>query len=132
MIDNISDMLTRIRNGQQAKLFEINLYSPAPKICLKILNLLYKEGYIRGFKTIFFNNKLYIKVLLKYTIAGDPTIKKIWRISKPGCRIYTSIKSLWKVNSGLGVFILSTNKGVLTDEDARALNVGGEVVCYVI
>ena len=132
MIDNISDMLARIKNGQQTKLFEINLFSPTPKICLKILNILYKEGFIRGFKTVYIDNKLYVKVLLKYTLDGNPTITKILRISKPGCRIYTPIKSLWKINSGSGIFILSTNNGVLTDEDARNLNVGGEVICYVI
>jgi len=94
MRDNVSDMLVRIKNGQQAKLFEINLFNPVPKNCLQILNILYKEGYIRGFKKVFIYKKLYIKVLLKYDLNGNSVIKKIIRVSKPGRRIYTSIKSL--------------------------------------
>jgi small subunit ribosomal protein S8 len=94
MKDNISDMLTRIRNGQKSKLYEINLYCPTPLICLKILNVLYKEGYIRGLKKSYLNKKLFIKVLLKYDIQGNSVIKKIERISTPGRRIYTSTKSL--------------------------------------
>ena len=132
MRDNISDMLARIKNGQQAKLFEINLFSPVPKVCLQILNLLYKEGYIRGFKKVYINKKLHIKVLLKYDLEGNPVIKKISRVSKRGRRIYTSIKSVWKIISGLGTFILSTPKGILTDNDARILNAGGEIICYII
>jgi len=132
MRDNVSDMLVRIKNGQQAKLFEINLFSPTSKNCLQILNILYKEGYIRGFKKVFIDKKLYIKVLLKYDLNGHSVIKKIIRVSKPGRRIYTSIKSLWKIKSGLGIFILSTPKGFLTDNDARILNTGGEIICYII
>lgn len=132
MKDNISDMLVRIKNGQKAKLFEIYLFSPTPKICINILDILYKEGYIRGYKKLFYNNKLRIKVLLKYDLEGNPIISKLVRVSKPGKRVYTSIKSLWKIKSGLGVFILSTKKGILTDNDARYLNIGGEVLCYLI
>lgn len=132
MRDNISDMLTRIRNGQQAKLFEIELFHPVPKVCLQILNILYKEGYIRGFKKVYLNKKLYIKVLLKYDLEGNPVINKITRVSKPGRRVYSSIKSLWKIKSGLGVFVLSTPKGIITDADARFLNTGGEVLCYIM
>ena len=94
MRDNLSDMLVRIKNGQQAKLFEVNLFSPLPKNCLQILNILYKEGYIRGFKKVFIGKKLYIKVLLKYDLDGNSVIKKVVRVSKPSRRIYTSIKSL--------------------------------------
>ena len=94
MRDNISDMLTRIRNGQQARLFEITLFSPVPKVCLQILNILYKEGYIRGFKKFYKKKKLYIKVLLKYDLEGNPVIEKIARVSKPGRRVYSSIKPL--------------------------------------
>jgi len=132
MKDNISDMLTRIRNGQKARLFEIQLFYPVSKVCLEILNILYKEGYIRGFKKSYVNKKLFVKVLLKYDLEGNPIIKKISRVSKPGCRVYSSIKSIWKIKSGLGVFILSTPKGILTDSDARILNTGGEVLCYII
>lgn len=131
MRDNISDMLTRIRNGQKAKLSEIELFWPTPSICMNILKVLYKEGYIRGFKKIYKNKKIIVKILLKYDIQGIPAINKIERISKPSRRIYTSIKSLWKVKTGLGIFILSTPKGIITDTDARFLNSGGEVLCYI-
>jgi small subunit ribosomal protein S8 len=94
MKDNISDMLTRIRNGQLSKLFEITLYSPTPSICLKILTVLYKEGYIRGIKKCYDKNKLSIKVLLKYDFQGQSTIKSIKRISKPSKRVYVNINSL--------------------------------------
>ena len=76
MKDNISDMLTRIRNGQKARLFEIQLFYPVSKVCLEILNILYKEGYIRGFKKSYVNKKLFVKVLLKYDLEGNPIIKK--------------------------------------------------------
>lgn len=132
MKDNLSDMLARIKNGQKAKLFEIYLFSPVPKICFKTLDLLYQEGYIRGFKKIYNNKKLCVKVLLKYDLEGNPVITKIGRVSKPGRRIYTSVKSIWKIKSGLGMFILSTPKGILTDSDARMLNTGGEVLCYIM
>lgn len=131
MKDNLSDMLTRIRNGQKSNLSEIELFWPTPKICLNVLNILYKEGYIRGFKKISKNNKLIIKVLLKYDIQGIPAMKTIERISKPSQKVYSSINSLWKVKTGLGIYILSTPKGILTDSDARFLNVGGEILCYI-
>lgn len=131
MKDNISDMLTRIRNGQKSKLYEIELYCPTPLICLNILNVLYKEGYIRGLKKNYINKKLTVKVLLKYDIQGTPVISKIERVSTPGRRVYSSIKSLWKIKSGLGIFILSTPKGILTDSEARYLNIGGEVLFYI-
>jgi len=132
MRDYLSDMLTRIRNGQKAKLFEIDLHTPVPKYCIIILEILYKEGFIRGFKKQIINNKIYMKVLLKYDLEGNPVINKIQRISKQGCRVYTPIKALWKVNNGVGVFLISTPKGILTDKDARFLNSGGEVLCYII
>lgn len=131
MKDNISDMITRIRNGQKSKLYEIDLYYPTPLICLNILNVLYKEGYIRGLKKTYKNNNLHLKVLLKYDIQGSPVIKNIERISKPSRKVYTSIKSLWKINSGAGIFLLSTPKGVLTDFEARKFNVGGEILFYI-
>lgn len=131
MRDNISDMLTRIRNGQKAKLNKISLYSPTPKICLNILKILYKKGYLRGLKKVYINKKLTIDVLLKYDIEGNPLIKKIERVSTPGRRVYVSIKSLWKVKLGAGIFVLSTPKGLLTDNEARFLNVGGEVLFYI-
>lgn len=130
MNDQISDMLTRIRNGQRAGLAKISLYKPSSKICLKILNVLYKEGYIRGF-TLTSQNPLTIEVLLKYDNFGNPTIKQISRISKPSRRFYTNIKLLWNLKAGLGIFILSTPKGVMSHLDAKILNTGGEVICSI-
>lgn len=131
MRDNISDMLTRIRNGQKANLIEIPLFWPTPKICLNILNLLNREGYIRGIKKKLINEKVHFFVLLKYTSTQTPTIKKIERISKPGKRVFCQAKNLWKINNGMGCFILSTPLGLITDNFARKNNVGGEVLCYI-
>ena len=131
MKDYISDMLTRIRNGQKAGLNEILLFWPTPNFCMKLLIIFQKEGFIRGFKKIIINEKTYILVLLKYTELQNPTIKKIERISKPGKRCYISSKSLWKINNGKGVLILSTPFGLMTDTQARIRNAGGELICYI-
>ena len=131
MKDNISDMITRIRNGQKSKLFEVLLFWPTPKVCFKVLDLLKQEGYIRGYKKIEFNNKIHIKVLLKYTEFQEPLIKKIERVSSPGKRIYVKSKSFWKVNNGRGVFIISTPSGLQSDSSSRFLNLGGEVIFYI-
>ena len=130
MVDQISDMLTRIRNGQRAGLLKIQLYTPSSIVCLKILNVLYKEGFIRGFN-IKLKNPLIIEVFLKYDTFGNPIIKQITRISKPGNRKYTNIKMLWNIKSGLGIFILSTPKGIMTHFDAKILNYGGEILCSI-
>jgi len=130
MTDQISDMLTRIRNGQKAGLSKITLFKPSSKVCLKILNVLYKEGYIRGF-TVISQYPLTIEVLLKYDNFGNPTIKKIARVSKPSRRFYTNIKLLWNLKAGLGIFILSTPKGIMSHLDAKILNTGGEVICSI-
>jgi len=131
MRDNISDMLTRIRNGQKASLIEIPLFWPTPKICLNILNILTREGYIRGVKKQIFNNKVYFFILLKYNSTQQPTIKKIVRISKPGKRLFCKSKNLWKVSNGIGCFILSTPQGLITDNFGRLHNLGGEILCYI-
>jgi small subunit ribosomal protein S8 len=131
MRDNISDMITRIRNGQKSKLFEVSLFWPTPKICLNILDLLKKEGYIRGYKKVNSNNKIYISVLLKYTEFQEPIIKKIERVSTPGKRIYVKSKSFWKINNGRGTFIITTPLGIHTDSENRFLNLGGEVLFYI-
>ena len=131
MKDNISDMITRIRNGQKANLFEVLLFWPTPKICINILNLLKNEGYIRGYRNIIVNNKQCISVLLKYTEFQEPIIKKIRRVSTPGKRIYVKSKSFWKINNGIGVFIVSTPNGLHTDAENRFLNLGGEVLFYI-
>jgi len=131
MRDNLSDMITRIRNGQHSKLNEISLFWPTPKFCLKVLDLLKKQGYIRGYKYVIENNKALIKVLLKYTPLQVPVIKQIKRVSTPGKRIYVKSKSFWKINNGLGTYVISTSKGLYTDSENRVLNLGGEVLFYI-
>ena len=131
MRDNISDLLTRIRNGQRAKLYEIVLFWPTPKVCLNILDLLKNEGFIRGYKKTLHNNKQTITVLLKYTYLNEPLIKKIERVSTPGKRIFVKSKSFWKINTGQGVYIISTPMGIQTDSTNRFLNLGGEVLFYI-
>jgi small subunit ribosomal protein S8 len=127
MNDTIADMLTRIQNAQKVDKAEVQVkYS---KICIQILNILVEEGYINGYKIIK-NDHYSIKIYLKY-YNEKPVITKINRISKPGKRIYTSITTLWKSSNGLGLNILSTSKGVLSDQNARRLKVGGEVLCQV-
>jgi small subunit ribosomal protein S8 len=131
MKDNISDMITRIRNGQKAGLLSIPLFWPTPKFCLKILDLLQQEGFIRGYKKILLNQKIFYFVLLKYTEEQVPTIKKIERISKPGKRVYSSSKNFWKINNGCGLLIISSPKGLLSDNKARIFNQGGEIILYI-
>lgn len=131
MKDNISDLLTRIRNGQKSFLIEVPLFWPTPKICINILKILQKEGFIRGFRKDFINEKKCIIVLLKYTEFQNPLIKKIVRISKPGKRLFVKAKTIWKVNHGKGIFILSSTKGLITDWEARAVGLGGEILCYI-
>jgi small subunit ribosomal protein S8 len=131
MKDNISDMITRIRNGQKSKLFEVILFWPTPKICLNILDILKNEGYIRGYRKIVSNNKTCISVLLKYTEFQEPVIKKIERVSTPGKRIFVKSKSFWKINNGRGIYIISTPLGLHTESENRFLNLGGEVLFYV-
>ena len=127
MNDIIADMLSRIKNAQKVYKAEVRVkYS---KICIHILNILVEEGYINGYKLI--KDDLYsIQVYLKY-YNEKPVIKNITRISKPGKRIYVSNKTLWKASNGLGLNILSTSKGVLSDQEARRLKVGGEILCRV-
>lgn len=131
MRDNISDMLTRIRNGQKAGLLSIPLFWPTPNFCIKILDLLQQEGFIRGYKKIYVHQKACFFVLLKYTDEQNPTIKKIERISKPGKRVYSSSKNFWKLNNGNGILIISSSKGLITDDKARQYNLGGEILLYI-
>ena len=132
MKDNISDMLTRIRNGQKARLLGVVLFWPTPNFCIKILDLLKKEGFIRGYKKIITKTKKEsVCVLLKYTHLNEPIIKKIERVSTPGKRIYVKSKSFWKLNTGRGVYIVTTSKGLFTDTENRFLNQGGEVLFYI-
>ena len=129
MSDPLGDLLTRIRNGQRAKLASVN--SPASHLRANVLNVLEKEGYIRGFSE--FEQRPGVRELtieLKYS-DGEPVIREIQRVSTPGRRVYSKIRDLRQIYGGLGIAILSTPKGVLSDHDARAENVGGEVLCHV-
>ena len=128
MHDPIADMLTRIRNGQMRNKLSVSM--PASKVKKSIAAVLKEEGYIENFSTDDNNGKPLLNIELKY-YAGQPVIEKIQRISKPGLRIYKASDNLPKVMNGLGVAIVTTSKGVMTDIKARAAGVGGEVLCYV-
>ncbi len=129
LVDPIGDMLTRIRNGQMRSLSKINI--PFSNFRLKILEVLKKEGYIIDFYLEESKEKIKsILVVLKY-YEGKPVIKEIKRISKPGRRVYSRAISIPKVKNGLGVAILSTSKGVMSDADAIKNNLGGEIICRV-
>jgi small subunit ribosomal protein S8 len=127
--DPIGDMLTRIRNAQAAG--ERQVVSPASKLRKSVLEVLEREGYIRGFSWSEVRTGIpQFTIELKYD-EGSPVIKEIDRVSKPGKRVYSKIKDLHKVYGGLGISILSTPRGVMSDNEARAANVGGEVLCRV-
>lgn len=128
MTDPVADMLTRIRNAQMAE--KISVLMPASKLKVAIANVLKDEGYIDGFAVRPNEGKPVLDVALKY-YAGRPVIERIERISKPGLRVYKGKDDLPKVMNGLGVAIVSTPKGVMTDRKARASNVGGEILCIV-
>jgi small subunit ribosomal protein S8 len=129
MSDPLGDMLTRIRNAQRARSSVVS--SPASSLRANVLEVLKREGYIRGFAKIDVRPGVAeLQIELKY-MDGEPVIKEINRVSKPGRRIYSKIADLPKVYSGLGIAILSTPRGVMSDSEARAANVGGEVLCRV-
>ena len=129
MTDPIGDMLTRIRNGQRAKKAQVN--SPASKLRARLLDVLQREGYIRGYTHLEMDaSKPELSIELKYH-EGEPVIREISRVSTPGRRVYSSIKDLPTIYNGLGISILSTPQGVMSDSEARLANVGGEVLCRV-
>ena len=128
MNDPLGDMLTRIRNAQMRK--RTNVQTPASTLRARVLDVLQSEGYIRGYSETELNGKAEFQIELKY-FDGQPVIREIQRVSKPGRRVYSSVKSIPRVADGLGVSILSTPKGVMADHDARNQNVGGEVLCRV-
>ena len=128
LTDPLGDMLTRIRNGQQAGKNTIDC--PASKLRMNVLEVLKKEGYIRGYEIREDGNKRNLSIELKY-YEGEPVIKAIDRVSKPGRRVYSAIADLGKVRGGMGISILSTPRGVMSDNEARNANVGGEVLCRV-
>jgi small subunit ribosomal protein S8 len=129
LTDPIGDMFTRIRNGQMRSLNSINI--PSSNFRRNILDILKNEGYIKDYyieKSE--NNKINLKINLKY-YEGNPVIKEIKRISKPGRRVYSRATSIPRVMNGLGLAILSTPKGVMTDIEARKNNIGGEIICRI-
>jgi small subunit ribosomal protein S8 len=127
--DPLGDLLTRIRNAQGSR--HASCVSPASKLRANVLEVLKREGYIRGYSAEQLRPGVsQLRVELKYT-EGEPVIKEIHRVSKPGRRVYSKISELPRVYAGLGVSILSTPRGVLSDAEARAANVGGEVLCRV-
>ncbi len=127
--DPLGDMLTRIRNGQHAR--KNMVASPASRLRETVLDVLQREGYIRGYNRVNLRPGIdELRIELKYH-EGVPVIREISRISTPGRRVYSKIRELPKVANGLGISILSTPRGVMSDAEARAANVGGEVLCRV-
>ena len=128
MNDPLGDLLTRIRNAQMRNKGSVT--SPSSKLRESVLGVLENEGYIRGYTVVERDGRSEIEIELKY-FDGEPVIREIERVSKPGRRVYTSVKNLPRINNGLGVAIVSTPKGVMADHDAREANVGGEILFTV-
>lgn len=127
--DPVADLLTRIRNGQRAQHKFVDV--PASKLKRAITQILVDKGYVRKYVDVEDNKQGLIRIYLKYDREGQPAIQALKRISKPGLRTYTSADSLPRVLNGLGIAILSTSKGLMTDKEARMANVGGEVLAHV-
>ena len=128
MTDPLGDMLTRIRNGQQAK--KDSVLTPASKLRAHVLDVLQREGYIRGYSEEELAGQKGLRIELKY-FEGQPAIQHVARVSKPGRRVYSGAAKLPRVRNGLGMTIVSTPRGVLSDAEAREQNVGGEVLAEV-
>jgi len=126
--DPLGDLLTRIRNGQRAK--KDSVLSPASKLRIRVLDVLQREGYIRGYSAEQMGPAAGVRIELKY-FEGQPAIKHVARVSKPGRRVYSGSQELPRVRNGLGITIVSTPRGVLSDAEAREQNVGGEVLAEV-
>jgi small subunit ribosomal protein S8 len=127
--DPLGDLLSRIRNAQMRNKSKVS--SPNSRLRESVLDVLKSEGYIRGYAVVEREGRRSeIEIELKY-FDGEPVIREIERVSKPGRRVYTSVKNMQRVNNGLGVTIVSTPKGVMADHDARDANVGGEILCTV-
>ena len=129
MSDPIADMLTRIRNAQSAKHDKVDI--PSSNVKLEIVKILKNEGFIKNFKLISNRKQGILRVYLKYTEEKMPIIQGLQRVSKPSRRWYSGTDDIPFVRGGLGVLILSTNKGIMTDKDARRARVGGELICEV-
>jgi small subunit ribosomal protein S8 len=128
MSDPIADLLTRIRNAQMVA--KVSVSVPASKVKVAIAQVLKDEGYVDGFKVVQEAGKSELVIALKY-YAGRPVIERIERVSRPGLRVYKGSEAIPQVKNGLGVAIVTTPRGVMTDRKARATGVGGEVLCYV-
>jgi small subunit ribosomal protein S8 len=128
MNDPLGDLLSRIRNAQMRN--KSKVISPNSRLRESVLGVLKNEGYIRGYTVVERDGRSEIEIELKY-FDGEPVIREIERVSKPGRRVYTSVKNMPRINNGLGVTIVSTPKGVMADHDARDANVGGEILCTV-
>ncbi|MFZ0423647.1 MAG: 30S ribosomal protein S8 [Xanthobacteraceae bacterium] len=128
MNDPLGDLLTRIRNAQMRNKSKVS--SPNSRLRESVLEVLKTEGYIRGYAVVEKDGRSEIEIELKY-FDGEPVIREIARVSKPGRRVYTSVKNMPRINNGLGVTIVSTPKGVMADHEARDANVGGEILCTV-
>ena len=128
LADPIGDMITRIRNAQLRTLYKVKI--PSSKFRIKILDVLKQEGYISNYKILKDENKNSLEVDLKYQ-NGLPVIKEIRRVSKPGRRIYAKADSIPRIQNGLGLAIVSTSIGIMSDNDARSKKVGGEIICRV-
>ena len=129
MTDPIADMLTRIRNANTVKHETVDV--PASNIKKEIVRILLEEGFVRGYDVIEDEKQGIIRIQLKYGQAGEKVIQGIKRISKPGMRVYTNAYEVPKVLNGLGIALISTSKGVMTDKEARNAGVGGEVLAYI-
>jgi small subunit ribosomal protein S8 len=128
MNDPLGDLLSRIRNAQMRNKSKVT--SPNSRLRESVLEVLKIEGYIRGYAVVEKDGRSEIEIELKY-FDGEPVIREIERVSKPGRRVYTSVRNMPRINNGLGVTIVSTPKGVMADHDARDANVGGEILCTV-
>ena len=128
MNDPLGDLLSRIRNAQMRNKSKVS--SPNSRLRESVLDVLKNEGYIRGYAVVEREGRSEIEIELKY-FDGEPVIREIERVSKPGRRVYTSVRNMPRINNGLGVTIVSTPKGVMADHDARDANVGGEILCKV-
>lgn len=129
LTDPVADLLTRIRNAQNAK--KATVSSPASRLRANVLDVLQREGYIRGYNQVEVRKGIaQLNIELKYH-EGQPVIRNVKKVSTPGCRVYSKIEDLPKVYNGLGISILSTPRGVMSDAEAREANVGGEVLCEV-
>ncbi len=129
MTDPIADMLTRIRNANMVKLQKVDI--PSSNIKVNIAQVLKQEGYIKNYKVIADNRQGVLRVYLKFIDEKDPVINEITRISKPGSRTYVDSESIPTIKNGLGIAILSTSKGIMTDVSARQAGIGGELLCTV-